>query len=297
MIKIISGHSYPSASTLALVNLCIQFNSRGYACILYGPDGWHADKCRSAKLSEFSPESGDIVIVNNVAGWPIGNLLNISPLVKKNRRKQFLRTMGVALIKFLPSLKSSNYKLILTCHEGNALPSLLTRISRFNKIHFTGRSGNMIDRCFRMVYPVFIAPNFSSELNKLESRSTKIAGVIGDIVKENKIEFAIEQALLDGMETVIMFGAMKDPEYYYDKITPLTKKYSGKIKYAGFIDDRQKMYGTVSHAYSAVKKPWDLVGHECAMTNTQFHAPGLPNDDCRMTNDQIFEIWKHELAI
>ena len=148
-----------------------------------------------------------------------------------------------------------------------------------------------------MVYPAFVAPNFVNDLDMIENRSTKIAGVIGDIEKENKIEAAIEKALLDGMDTVIMFGAMKDPEYYYDKIVPLMKRYSGKIKYAGFIDDRQKMYGTVSHVYSAVKKQWGSVSSECAMTNTRFHAPESPSDDCRMTNDQIFEIWKHELAI
>ena len=148
-----------------------------------------------------------------------------------------------------------------------------------------------------MVYPTFVAPNFVNELNMIESRSANIAGVIGDIEKENKIEVAIEQALQDGMSTVIIYGAMKDPEYYYDKIVPLTKKYSGKIKYAGFIDDRQQMYATVSQVYSAVKKPLGSVGSECAMTNTRFHTPESPSDDCGMTNDQIFEIWKHELAI
>jgi hypothetical protein len=297
MIKIVAGYSYPSESTLALVNLCNQFNSRGYACTLYGPDIWHADKCKSGNLSEFSPEPGDIIVVNDVAGWPIGDLLNVGPLEKKNRRKQLLRTLKGFLIKFLPSIKPSNYKLILTCQEGKALPSLLARISRFNKIHFTGRTNNVIGCCFRMAYPTFVAPNFSNGLNMIESRLAKTAGVIEDIEKENKIEVAIEQALMDGMETVIIFGAMKDPEYYYGRIAPLTRRYLGKIKYAGFIDDRQKMYGTVSHVYSATKKPCGLVSHECAMTSTMFHAPESSTDDCRMTNDQIFEVWKHELAI
>lgn len=282
---------------MALVNLCNQFNSRGYACTLYGPDAWHADKCKSGKLSEFSLETGDIIIVNNVAGWHIGNLMNLSPLAKKNRRKQLLRSLQIFFIKFLPSIKSSNYKLILTCQENKGTPSLLARISRFNKIHFAGRANSAIGRCFRIAYPTFAAPNFLNDLNIIERRSTKIAAVIGDIEKENKIEMAIEQALMDDMETVIIFGAMKDPEYYYEKIVPITKKYSGKIKYAGFVDDRQKMYASVSHVYSAVKKPCGLVCQECAMTNTMFHAPDSSDDDCRMTNDQIFEIWKHELAI
>jgi hypothetical protein len=297
MIKIVSGYSYASGSTLALVNLCNQFNARGYTCTMYGPDSWHFDKCKAGKLSDFSPEAGDIIIVNNVAGWPIGNLVNVGPLVKKNRRKQLLRTLRGFLIRFLPSIRSSDYKLILTCQGEKALPSLLARISRFNKIHFASRTDNIIRRFFQIFYPAFVAPNFVNDLHMIESRSARIAGVVGDVEKENRIEVAIEQALQDGMEVVIMFGAMKDPEYYYDKIVPLTRKYAGKIKYAGFIDDRQKMYATVSHVYSANPEPCGLVSQECAMTNTPFHTPELPNDNCRMTNDQIFEIWKHELAI
>lgn len=297
MIKIISGYSYPANDTFALVSLCNQFNSRGYACIFYGPDNWHINKCKSGRLSEFSPEAGDIIIVNDVAQWPLGHLTNISPFIIKKRRKKRLAALRGALIKFLPSIRSSNCKLVLTCQENEELPLLSARISRFNKIHFTNRTNSTIGRCFRTIYPTFVAPSFFSDLDVIERRQTKIAGVISDIRKEKKIEVAIEQALMDGMEAVVLFGAMKDPEYYYGEIVPLTKKYPKRIKYAGFIDDRQKMYSTISHVYSADKDPLGVVSRECAMTNTMLHATDLYNGDCKMTNDQIFAVWKKELGL
>ena len=148
-----------------------------------------------------------------------------------------------------------------------------------------------------MAYPTFVAPNFSGELNKSERKPMKVGGVIGSVKKSNDTVTAIENAFLDGMEQVIIFGSVKDPEYYYEKIAPLTTKYRDRIKYAGFIDDRQKMYDAVSDVYSAINKPWSAVGHECAMTHTRFHAPGCSDAKGRMSKDQIFEIWRKELSL
>lgn len=297
MIKIISGYSYPAGGTLALVNLCNEFNSRGVACIFYGPDNWHVDKCKSGLLEEFSPEIDDIIIVNDVPLWSPGDLAHVNPLVKRNRRRQFLASLQEISKKYLPAGSTSNYKLLLTCQGGGAHPSIFFRLSRFHKIHFTAPPSNALKRFFRMAYPTFSAPNFSSALNKSEHKPVKIGGVIGSIKKSNNIVAAIEHALLDGMEKIIIFGSMKDPQYYYDKIAPLTITYHGKIKYAGFMDNRQKMYDAVSDVYSAVHKPWSVVSHECAMTHTRFHAPGWSGAEDGRSNDQIFDIWKKELSL
>lgn len=297
MIKIISGCSYPAGDILALVNLCNEFNARGLACIFYGPDNWHVDKCKSGMLEEFSPETGDIIIVNDVPLWSPGELAHVNPLVKRNRRKQFLATLQEVSKKYLPARGSSNYKLLLTVQGGKAHPSIFFRLSRFHKIHFTAPADNVLKRFFRMAYPTFVAPNFSNALNKSECKPVKIGGIIGSIKKSNNIVAAIEHAFLDGMEKVIIFGSVKDPQYYYGKIEPLMTKYRGQIKYAGFMDDRQRMYDAVSDVYSAINKPWSVVRHECAMTHTRFHAPGLSDTENRISNDQIFEIWKKELSL
>lgn len=294
MIKIISGYSHASGSTLALVNLCNQFNSRGYTCIFYGPDNWHIDKCKSGKLIEFSPEAGDTIIVNDLPLLSIGDLSNINVLMEENGESRLLKTLGRIVKKLLPSKKSSDYKLYLTYQSSDALPLSTVSLSLFHKIQF---ASNALESYPRVSCPSFIAPSFCNDLKKSEQKPEKTGGIIGSIKKQNNIVEAIEKALFDGMEVVIAFGYMKDPRYYYDKIVPLTIKHPGRIKYAGFMDDRQKMYDAVSDVYSSVNKPWSLVGYECAMTNTMFHAPEPLIADCRMTNEQIFEIWKNELAI
>jgi hypothetical protein len=124
-----------------------------------------------------------------------------------------------------------------------------------------------------------------------------VAGIIGSIKRQSNIEQCIEQAIHDGMKTVIIFGYMADPIYYYEKIMPLTLKYAGQVKYAGFVDDKQKMYDAVSDVYSSANKPWSLISQECAMTDTKYHVPGTNAADQWLTKDQIFEIWKKELAL
>ena len=294
MIKIISGYSHAAGSTLALANLCNEFNSRGHACVFYGPDNWHFDKCNSGKLAEFSPESGDTIIVNDIPLLTDADLSNINALVEKNRGHGLLKTLGERIKKLLPSKASPNYKLFLTRLNNDALRLSSVRITFFHKIHFTS---NALRGYCSVSYPKFIAPSFCSDLQKTEHKPEKTGGVIGSIKKQNNIVEAIEEALLDGMETVTIFGNLEDPLYYYESIVPLTIKYPGSIKYAGFMDNRQKMYDAVSDVYSPVKKPWSVVGQECVMTNTKFHAPDPLSAVSRLANDQIFEIWKNELAL
>ncbi len=294
MIKIVSGHSYPSGPALALVNLCNQFNARGYACVFYGPDNWHVDKCKSGALADFIPEAGDTIILNGIALLSTGDLRDVNALVGAGGRGRLRNAFREVTLKLLPSRRPRNYRLFLTCLSDGGLPCSSVRLSLFQKVHFVSSS---LKAYSRTVYPKFISPDFSNELKKIDNKPEKVAGVVGSIKRENHIAEAVEAALLDGMETVIIFGYMKDPEYYFDKIVPLTIKHAGRIKYAGFIDNKQKMYDAVSDVYVSVSKPWSMVGQECAMTNTRFHAPGPASADGRMTNDQIFAIWKNELVL
>lgn len=294
MIKIISGYSHAAGSTLALANLCNEFNSRGYACIFYGPDNWHIDKCASRKLIDFSPENGDTIIMNDIPLLSAGDISKINAVLEESRSYSLPRSLGRFLKKLLPSNAHSDYKLFLTCPSNDAQPLSDVRILLFRKIHF---SSNALKSYFHTAHSSFIASSFCGDLKKSEYKPEKTGGIIGSIKKQNNIVEAIERALLDGNETVIIYGYMKDPVYYYDKIVPLTIRHTGRIKYAGFMDDRQKMFDSVTDVYSSVRKPWSVVVRECAMTHTRFHAPEPLNQDARMTKDQIFEIWKNELAL
>jgi len=294
MIKIISGFSNAAGSTLALVNLCNQLNASKKPCVFYGPDSWHLDKCESGTLAEFSPAHNDTIIVNDIPLLSVDDLLNIQALTEENRKGGMFNSLIRSVKRFLPSTPPSKYKLYLTRLSNDALPLSSIQTSIFHKIHF---ASDTLPGYSRLSALSFIAPNLCGDLNKSWHQPEKIAGIIGSVKAQNNIELAIEQALLDGMNTVIIFGYMKEPKYYYEKIIPLTNKYPGKIKYAGFLDDRQKMYDAISDAYTSIDKPWSVVGRECAMTGTRFHAPTNSGIGEGMTNEQIYMVWKNELSL
>lgn len=294
MIKIISGYSHAAGSTLALVNLCNEFNTRGHACTFYGPDNWHMDKCQSANLDDFSANHNDIVIVNEIPLLSTGDLSKLKELVNESGQCRALKTLSKFVRKCLPTKTPTDYRLILTRLSDDALPVSNIRLSLFQNIHFSsGDFGNYSKvRCKK-----FVAQSFTNDLKLSIAKPKKTAGIIGSIKRQNNIEKSVEQALMDGMETIFIFGHMKDPIYFYEKIIPLTTQHRGKIKYAGFVDDKQKMYDAVSDVYSSANKPWSLVGRECIMTDTGYHAPDSKCADRLMTNEQIFQIWKTELAL
>lgn len=294
MIKIVSAYSHASGSSSALVNLCSQFNSRGYPCVFYGPDYWHRDKCESGALTEFVPEAGDIIILNDIPLLSVDELSDVNALAGLGRKNSLSRTLRGLASRFLPGGMHYDYKLFLTCLGDEGLPRASVNLALFQKIHFAGDS--LKSHC-PAKYPAFVAPSFVSSLGTVEHKPHKVAGIVGSIKRQNDIEEAIRSALSDGMETVCLYGYMKDPVYYHNKIIPLTLKFRGRIKYAGFIDNKQRMYDAVSDIYSSVSKPWSMVGRECALTNTACHVPGIEGAGNRLTNDQIFEIWKNELAL
>lgn len=292
MIKIISGYSHAAGSTLALVNLCNEFDSRGHACTLYGPDNWHTDKCRSGSLVDFSAESGDIVIVNDIPLQSSADLVSLQELIDASGKKGLLKALGRFLRGCLPAEKRGDLRLILTRLNHSALPCM--RLSLFQKVHF---SNSELGGHSRTRPPKFVVPSICHDLKRSGQKPEKIAGIIGSIKRQNRIETALEQALQDGMETVIIFGYMEDPIYYFEMIAPLTLEHRGRIQYAGFIDNRQQIYDAISDVYASVRKPWSVVSHECAMTGTGYHAPDAAMLVGRMSNEQILRIWENELAL
>ncbi len=289
-----SGLSVPVGSTVALVNLCNQFNDRGHNCVLYGPDKWHLDKCRAAAIFDFHPENGDIVIVHNIKLFSSAELYKLPEKIEQLRQQTRLGSLKDMIFKSVPRPREhAGIKLILSCQENDLFPIRQLRYALFDKIHFADFSQASYHR---IAQDHFICPNFSNRLITSERKPDRIAGVIGSIRKKNQIELSVENAFADGMESVIIYGYLSDPIYYYSRIQPLAKKYPGRIRYAGFIDDRQKMYDSISDVYRAVAKSWSLIRRECRLTNTRYHGPD-PSKGGSMTDDQIFAVWKDQLGL
>jgi hypothetical protein len=296
MVKIVSGFSIPVGSTVALVNLCNQLNGRGCNCILYGPDNWHMDKCKSAKLSDFYPKNGDIIIVHNINLFSVVELYKIQDKIEELRKKKGLIPLKSILARhFSRSRKHVGIKLILSCQENDLFPIRRLNYAMFDKIHYVHSSQI---NYHKIVHQHFVCPNFSNHLIASEHKPIRAAGIIGSIRQENQVNVSIEKALQDKMKTVTLYGYLIDPVYYYRQIVPLVKKYPGKIRFAGFIDDKQKIYDSVSDVYCTVSRAWSLVKKECALTNTRYHGPDISSiEEKSMTNDQVFNVWKKELEL
>jgi hypothetical protein len=294
MIKIVTGFSIPVGATVALVNLCNQFNDRKNDCILYGPDRWHRDKCKSANICDFYPEDGDIIIVHHIKLISIAELYSIEKKMEDLQKMTWIKSLkDMVAGRLSGSREHANLKLVLSCQGNDLSPIRGMKYSLFDKIHYVNASQIQYHE---MTHTHFVCPNFSDPLGPAEHKPNNVAGVVGSIRKENQTDASIEKALQDGMERVIIYGYLFDPIYYYSKIVPLTKKYPGKIRFAGFIDNRQKMYDSLSDVYCNPRKSWSLVRRECRLTGTRYHGPDLSEEDF-MTNDQIYDVWKHELGL
>lgn len=295
MIKIVSGFSIPAGSTVALVHLCNRFNQGKHDCVLYGPDHWHLDRCRAADISAFYPEKGDMIIVHGIHLYSAAELYGIQDKIEKPQKRVWLKALKDEMAGRLPgSRKHDGIKLILSCQENEFVPMRQSQYSLFDKIHYVSASQIKYKK---FTHNHFVCPNFCDPLGHVEHKPTGVAGVIGSIRKENQTDACIEKALQDGMETVILYGYLFDPVYYFNRIEPLTRKYPGKIRFAGFIDNRQKMYDSLSDVYCHSRKSWSLVRRECRLTGTRYHGPDLFDEEDSMPNDRIYDAWKRELEL
>ena len=287
MIKIVSSSSVPAGSTVALVSLCNRLNASGYECRLFGPDHWHLDKCKSGKLAAFRPEKGDVVVVHDIGLHSVSDLNDLKATIKacrSNRWRDVLRRTARAC--FASAEKPDDFTLVLTC-QGDGRSARQTNLSLFHKIHCLS-DAQQIPRKAKL--PVFVCPNLVNDLKKSENKPAKVAGVVGTIRRENRLEQSIRRAFEDGMETVILYGYLADPIYYYNDVRPVAEQYPGKVKFAGFIDDKQKLYDSVSDVYGSAIKPWSAVKLESGLTGTRFHGPDS-SGEASMSNDRILDVW------
>jgi hypothetical protein len=230
------------------------------------------DKCKAADISEFRHERGDVIVVHDIRLRSASDLYDLKAAAKTS----------VMAGLFSRARKPEDFRLVLTCQD-NECPR---GRSFFHKIHLPGGG--------KKGAGYFACPNPVGDLRGGASKPNKVAGILGSIRRENQPEHSIEKAIQDGMNKVIIYGYLADPRYLYASVVPLAKTYPGKIGFAGFIDDRQKLYDSVSDVYTA--KASSVISRECRLTGTRFHGPASPVDEA-MNNDEILDVWVRELGL
>jgi hypothetical protein len=290
MIKIVSGHNYATGALAALVNFCNQFNARGYPAMLYGPGHWHLGRCKAGTLADFRPEHGDIILVHDICVTSYADLHHLSAILSETPGQRMQRKLKNAFKHIFSSGNPDGIKLYRT-YPGQP-PRCAPRLPG-SKTHVASMADAIASKqCGK---PQFACPSFLPDLRPSKNTSARTAAVIGDHNAAGCVEAAIERAMRDGMERVTIYGYLADPIYFYANVISLTKKYPGKIKYAGFVDDAQTIYDSVSDVYPTAHHG-NAVARECRLTGTRYHGPEPATDEL-LTNDQIFEAWKKELKL
>ncbi|MFT7098327.1 MAG: hypothetical protein ACJAS6_000179 [Rickettsiales bacterium] len=303
MIKIISSYNAPTSETLAGIELCNALNERKLECIFYGLDNWSINKCRTEPLSKFKLRKNDVLIV---FGEPIlcyGDFFRLNKKFRgfgSEKHKNISRVLKTKIKKFYSKIRGFYYqhvgevKLIFSSSQAGDF-NLEKAAKFYDKIHLTDKD-LLVDK----VTNYFICPNIDGDklAITINQNSKRIAGIVGDICKENGILESIIEALKDGFTEVIIYGFMKDPVYFYTKIKPLLKEQNGKIKLAGFVQSYQEIFDVVSDIYFYPnEKLVSNLPNYSKISGLIFHGNKNILSTKYMNNSEISDIWAKELGV
>jgi hypothetical protein len=261
-IKIVSGYSDRGGSTVAHINLCNLFNSRGLICTLYGPHTWHLDKCRADSVKNFSAGPNDIIIVHyyNVAQ------------------------------------RFACKKMILSCHETEETFPLKTKnLTVYDTIHFVRESqycGHGVE-CRH-----FFCPNVHDDLRKGPKPPRRVAGIIGAICPLKRTHVSILRALEAGFGDIRLFGMIVHQDYFTSAVQPLIDMHQGVVHSPVFSEDKQAMYDSITDVFlSSRREVCSYIQGECLLTGTAFHGNDQTAEEYELlSNDEIFGRWSRVFA-
>lgn len=258
-IKIITGFSEKGGSTFAFINLTNALNNSGYECTLYGPHGWHLDKCKSDLLMNLRFEKDDLII---------SHFLDL-----QNR----------------PDVK----KIILSCHEKDLFK--VGKIKQhWDEVVFLNQEHRNYHNDYNNKWTII--PNLTQNLKKIDkSNLDKVAGIIGSFDYNKQTHVSIQRAIDDGCEIVYLFGEPNTP-YFEQYVKPLC---GDKVIVKGFYEDKQEMYNMIGRVYnSSLSEVASLVKDECELTGTKFFGKtSTSHNNLTIPNEEVIKSWIKLLEI
>ena len=257
-VNIYTGFSNHGGSTLFFIDLTNRLNEVGYDVTLYGPDDYHLDKCKSGKLTNtLDLNQEDIIIISHL----------------------------------LPDMGRINAKLkILSCHEMDHNPLKQLDCNDFDLIQYVSEHQRIwqdIDHPYKIIPPFVdrIEPNIIDGRN--------IAGIIGHVHEHKQIHLAIEMALRDGCDQVLIYGGLGNLDYFYNSVFPLLD--GEKVKYCGACYQKQEMFDSFDVLYSASKsETYSYVVSEALFAGKKVVVPdGCEYLNCRreFDNEKLMSEW------
>lgn len=259
VVKIVSGYSGVGGSTTILINLTNLFNEKGIKTIYYGPQTFHLKKCNAALLKYLKIEPNDILLTHY---YKLPERPNAKRVVLASHEKWWFE------ISDIPQY----WDMAIFSHEEH------------KNYHN------------RYVGPYAIIPNPKEPLIKKNKPELElVAGVIGNIDERKQTHLAIQRALDDGCEKVLLYGKIIQSSYFKKHVKHLLS--NPKVKLMGFTNSKQAMYDSIGRVYHSSKgEVACLVKDECSYTNTKFFGcDETLHTISNLSNDEIFELWKSVL--
>ena len=263
MIKILTGWSNPGGSTTAFINLTNALNEAGHETTLCGPHSWHLNKCRSEQY---------------VPGGTMKIHKNDTLII--HFRNSFIQR---------PPVKG----FFLSCHEQDIFPLQKIKWDIFDKIHYVNEHQK---NYHGIEHPHFIIPNILDDLKQNDKPNGKIAGIIGSIDRNKQVHIAIQKALDDGCDKVLIFGLVSDPWYWQSFVKPLIDE--TKVIYKGFEENKQHIYNSITDVYHTSKlETWGYIKGECKLTGTKYHGNNSTDGYWEMSKEDIIKNWVEDLLL
>jgi len=257
VVKIIAGWSNTGGSTEAFINLTNALNNVCIDTTFYGPHDYHLNKCKADKLDNLKGISSSEIVICH-----------------------FLR-----LNQRLPCRK-----VILNCHEKD--------IFQLKSVHKYWDSVVFLNENQRKYHDYTgkydIIPNIKQTFDVIDKADKAdkdlVAGIIGTIDRNKQVDVSIKRAIADGCEKVLLFGEIRDQDYFYQSIAPLL---SDNVLFIGYVPDKQKMYNRIGRVYhSSISEVASLVQDECDSTGTKFFGNDATiRNEVKLSNQEILDKW------
>ena len=161
----------------------------------------------------------------------------------------------------------------------------------YDKIHFVSEA-QQLD--YMGEKPSFVIPNY---VPKIELQNTKpieglVVGIIGSMDFNKRTHLSIAKANSLGAKEIILFGPLRQDEYFYKKLVPAIQKSKAPVKGFGYAE-REVIYSKVNCVVSeSASETFNLVAAECEMLDIPYH--GISNHTL-LPKGKIIELWEKEL--
>ena len=322
MIRIISGAGFMGGSTVAFINLVNLLNKNGHDAIFYTPHDWVKGQCRSEKIEGTfvddyfdTPRQAQLVLkdynfLNDVMEDGDTLICHLLPLIPEDL------DVDRELPKFFDTSKLN--KVIYACHETDIYPVTNINPEKFDLIHYVSEFQR--DWHDYKEVPSVVIPNVMSPLEKRKKTIPyeKVGGIIGTIGRGKQTHVAIQAALDDGCDKVLVFGNvdvgssneksnayLKAQEYWDTHMAPLCGKSmkfitNSHVELLGSCDDKSLMYSDLDVVYHASpRESFNYIEKECALLGIKYvHVDN--NDDYTpptlASDKEILAMWEKILV-